>query len=222
LSLPGHSPPNDLEYERWFQAYLTTPEPKSPAKVAASAKARKARIAHAIHVGWPDYPALKDRAKNHAIWKAAEKAVAQVVDMVVSPEVVANAATMVLERWDTAVKGHMRTSAEIGEAIKAVGAQVRIASREATFVQYRRIPELDDKGAQVYDGQGKPLMKVERYIPMETVARATARLAMAAKDHAVLHKALLDSLSPVKDAAIDMSDAPQEVLDYVQRKWGAG
>lgn len=210
-------PPTDVEHERWFRAYASDPE-RSVGRLAVLMSVRKARMLHAVTVGWPPtYPSLRDRLL--ASDNDAKLSVRHVTEEV-QAGAIARVAIAVADGWESAARRHLKPLADVSEAIVSIAAELKIASREATFVGYRREPKLDEEGDPLFDGEGRPLTELKAFVDAESIARATARLAQAAKDHAILNKALLDSLNPMRDAAIDLSDAPPEALAYIRRKFG--
>lgn len=207
-------PPTDIEYERWLRAYLARPD--APVRVLAQiVSTRKERLLYAISTGWPGYPSLRDRLLTQ---DAASRRAVEGVIVEVQARAVAAVAPLIADSWVSAARRHLQPLQDVSEAITTIAAELRIASKEATFVGFRKAPVVDDDGDQVYDPDGRPLTRLEPFVDAESIARATARLAAAAKDHAILNKALLDSLSPVRDAALDFSDAPPEVLEYLRKK----
>lgn len=203
-------PPTDLEYERWFRGYSARPD-ASVFELAKLLGVRKARLIHAIATGWPPkYPSLRERLRASIEYMTTE----------VQAGAIARVAVAVADGWEAAARRHLQPLADVSEAIVAIAAELKIASREATFVGYRREPRLDAEGDPLFDGEGRALTELKAFVDAESIARATARLAQAAKDHAILNKALLDSLNPMRDAAIDLSDAPPEALAYIRRKFG--
>lgn len=215
---PGdEKPPTDFEYEKWFRAYAARPD-ASVLFLAQLLGVRKSRLIQAIGSGWPpQFPSFRDRLLTAD--ENAKRAVERVtVD--VQAGAIARVAVAVADGWESAARRHLKPLADVSEAIVSIAAELKIASREATFVGYRKEPKLDDDGDPLFDGEGRPLTELRPFVDAESIARATARLAQAAKDHAILNKALLDSLNPMRDAAIDLSDAPPEALAYIRRKFG--
>jgi hypothetical protein len=215
---PPFRKPTDTEYERWWRAYHALPDPKSAERLCGIVHTRKSRLQHAIRVGWSGYPALRDR--ELAVLRTPGAAMSVAVE--VEARAIARVAAVIIPKWEEHALKHMAALEDVSETIRHISAELRLASQEATFLAYRRVPETDDEGRECVDERGRPKFRVESYVPAESIARATARLAAAAKDHAILNKALLDSLNPMRDAAIDLSDAPPEALEYIRRKFGHG
>jgi hypothetical protein len=208
--------PSDVEYERWWRAYHVLPDPKSSERCAAICHVRKQRMQYAIRVGWPGFPALRDR--EDASIRAAQHAALNVATEV-EAQAIANLARVIVPTWAEHAQKHMEPLGDVRATIAHVASELRLAAQEATFVAYRRVPAFDEEGFEIVDERGRPRFKIESYVPAESVARATARLATAAKDHAILNKALLDSLSPFQASSIDFSDASDETLAYLERKF---
>jgi hypothetical protein len=171
---------------------------------------------YAIRVGWPGFPALRDR--EDASIRAAQHAALN-VSTEVEAQAIASIARVIVPTWAEHARKHMESLGDVRQTIAHVASELRLAAQEATFVAYRRVPAFDEDGFEILDERGRARFKIESYVPAESIARATARLAAAAKDHAILNKALLDSLSPFSESAMDFSDASAETLAYLQKKF---
>ena len=215
--VPSH--PDASTLESWWRAYLGLPEPRSPKRLARIVHANVHRVRRAVRTGWPDIgiASFESRLGDAEDQVARARAKAQIDGVVRGAHAVAE---LVVDHWATAARSHLEGLADVSAAIRQLAQNVAKASEGASFVQYRSVPDIGPDNQIRRDAKGKPILVLKPYVSGNAVALATARLAQAAKDHAVLNKALLDSLNPMRDAAIDLSDAPPEALEYIRRKFG--
>lgn len=211
---PPPTPPTPMELDRWWHAYCRMAPPRPWSRLRNIVGGQKARLRKAVHEGWPELGilAFKDREV------AGDEAVAEIVSRATTAAV-ERVGAVVAESWTRAAEDHLRHLPAFNAAIGKLVRHLEAASEHISFVKYRRVPDLDASGAQRRDAAGQPLMVIKPYVDATDVALAAQRLAAAKKDHAILHKALLDSLAPFRDAGIDFSDAPPEVLAYLNKKW---
>jgi hypothetical protein len=208
-------PPDAIELERWWQAYCALPPPRAWTRLCHVVQARKSRIRTAVHVGWPEagIPAFKDRAI------VGDTVMAEVIGRV-HREATERVVSVVANSWATDAERHLRGLPKIGQAIDKLCEVLIEQAEQASLVKYRAVPDLDEKGEQRRDPTtGAALTIMKPYVSASDAALAAQRLMAARKDHAVLNKALLDSLAPFRSSEMDFSDAPPEVMEYLKKKF---
>jgi hypothetical protein len=212
---PPPSPPDEVELARWWHQYCNMAPPRPWTKLAEIVHAQKRRVRKAIYEGWPEHgiPAFRDRER------APEPMVAEVVGRA-QAQAIERVATVVANSWASDAERHLRGLPKIGQAIDRLCEVLIEQAEQASLVKYRAVPDLDEKGEQRRDPTtGAALTIMKPYVSASDAALAAQRLMAARKDHAVLNKALLDSLAPFRSSEIDFSDAPPEVMEYLKKKF---
>jgi len=193
-------PPTEVEYERWYREYRAGA--RSPTKLARIVRAGIHRVRHAVLFGWPDlkFPALKDRAETSA---AAVAAAVQQVTTEAEVRAAETVARVIAGTWEDAARAQLAAAASTTEALGKLAERLAQAAAAATFVTYRRVPDRDPATKEIRrDGKGNVITVLKEHVSAFTVAAAAARLAVAAKDHAALSKALLSSIAPGEAAGV--------------------
>lgn len=208
-------PPSEIELARWWNAYCNLPPPRPWSRLRNIVRAQKARIRKAVLEGWPELGivAFKDRelvgdsAIAEVVGRVREAATERVVG------VVANA-------WGEAAIGHLALLPKVKGALDTLLTTVSEQVAAASYAKFRDAPDLDDAGKVRRDATGRAMTILKPYVDGYELALAAERLVGALKEAAVLNKALLDSIAPFRDAGVDFSDAPPEVMKYLDEKFG--
>jgi hypothetical protein len=217
-------PPSDLEYQRWWVAFQRLGEKAGIHKFRAAAGISMDRARYALTVGWPGYPALRDR---EVVADPENVAAVRRVALEAETRAVAAVAETLVPRWEDAARKLLEGLARMGDALNTQAENLAKAAGGASFVSYRRVPDVLPDGTIRRDEKNEPIMILKPYVSAHAVASASARLTAAGKDHATLVKATLSSLAPGERPQV-LSGPPALVLmmpdsdDLQEPKPGAG
>jgi hypothetical protein len=194
--------PKPEVYDRWWVLYRDGA--RSLKKLAKVAKISPSTAQHAINVGWPEaqLAPLKDRSVLHdqAQARAVQKEVARAQAALSADDQAAAiaAAKAAMSTWTDAARHALEGLTRTSVALAALAQKVDEASAEATFVRYRRVPQIDPQTGLVKTGRdGKPMMLEQAYVDAYRHAQATLLLVRASREHAHLVRSLLGDIKPM-------------------------
>ncbi len=199
------TPPTELEHKRWWLAYREDPS-RGLKLLSAAVHANIHRVRHAVQVGWPDLGIVAFRTRLPPIMRT-KNAMLDTVTAEVQAQAIAQVAKVVIGTWEDAARAQLASLNSATAALTKLAESLDKASAGASFVSYRKVPDVGDDGKVRRDEKGNAILIMKPFVSGHAVAMAAARLAVAAKDHAMLGKVLLGSLAPpAKDDPARMRD----------------
>lgn len=196
-------PPSDIEIERWYKTYRSLPEPRGISTLRKVTGASIHRVRRAVLFGWPEvgYVAFKDRILAS---EPGARAAVRKVALEVESQAIARVAQVVVGTWEESARKKLAGLRSVDDALEALASRILEAARGASFVSYRRVPDLDAAGQIRRDEAGNAIMVQRAFVSGHAVSIALARHAVAAKDAAILSRLLLDAVAPAGVGGLPM------------------
>jgi hypothetical protein len=181
-------------YERWWESYRDGL--RTAKKLAAAHGISPHTARRAIIYGWPEanFPALKDRAELHDR-KAAEAMRSVVTQAEVA--VLSTKSTGLLGTWEDTARAALENVKASGDALKALGERIAEAAKIASFVKYRKVPDVDPaSGKPRRDASGNVIMVERAYVDGAGLAAAMRLWVSAQKEQIGLAHRLFGEVFP--------------------------
>jgi hypothetical protein len=201
-------------YEAWWERYRDGQRSSRALATEFHISIHTAR--RAVDHGWPEanLPALRERARFHD--QKATKAM-QAVVAAAETHALATAGTTLLGTWEATARRALENVKTCGDALGELGARIKEAAVAASFVRYRRVPDIDPKTKQVRrDEKSRPIMVVKSFVDGAALAAAARLWVSAQKEQVTLAQRLFGEVFPDQGGEEDMPDLRDDQLAQLE------